>query len=215
MNIKLKTTFFLIFTLIIGMAIGAMMTRAFLQNRVQRVFQRRAPNVFVQSYLEAIKPDQEKQKQITKILDAYAQRMSEIREKSRQDLETLMDSMLAELGTVLTPEQVERLTARPPAGRPSYGRHTVQEEQQYLSEELDLTEEQSALIKKVLEEYRRPPEMKRPDMMKRGNPEEMAALFRKQREKMLQEIQKILTEEQMKKYEDIQRSRSRRFRDSR
>jgi len=215
MNIKLKTTLFIIFTLIIGMLIGAMLNRAFLHNRVQRVFQRRAPNVFVQSYLEAIKPDQEQQKQITKILDVYAQRMSEIREKNRQDLETLMDSMLAELGTILTVEQIVRLTERPPAGRPSYGRHSVQEEQEYLTEQLGLTEDQAARIGTILEEYRRPPEMKGPGMKERGNPEEMASLFRKQREKMQQEIQEILTVEQMKRYEEVQKSRTRRFRDNR
>lgn len=214
MNIKFKTTLFIIFTLIIGMAIGAMLNRAFLHNRVQRVFQKRAPNVFVQSYVEAIKPDQEQQKQITKILDAYAQRMWEIREKNRQDLEILMEAMQAELETVLTPEQMERLASRTPVGQPPHGGRSVDLTLESLSQELELTENQAAQIRQILEKERKQPWMKQPGMMERGNPEEMASLFRKQREQREQEIKKILTEDQKKKYEELQTNRSRRFRNS-
>jgi Spy/CpxP family protein refolding chaperone len=217
MNIKFKTSLLIIVTLIAGVVIGAMLNRVFLQNRVQRVFQRRAPNVFVQSYVDAIKPDQEQQKQIQKILDAYAKRMSEIREKNRQDLETLMDSMHTELESVLSPEQMERLSTRPPVGSPPSRWRPVEGEIDFLSRELDLTEDQSAQIKKILEEFRRPPEppeMKPTDKMRRGSPEEMASFFKEQREKMEQEIQNILTDEQKKKYEEIKRGRSRRFRDT-
>ena len=215
MNIKLKTSLFIIFTLFIGIVIGAMLNRAFLHNRVQRVFQKRAPNVFVQSYLEAIKPDQEQQqqKQIQKILDAYAQRMSEIREKNRQDLEVLMESMLAELETVLTPEQMERLATRTPVGRPSFGGRSVDQTLETLTRELELTETQAAQIRQILEKERKLPGMKQPDIMERGSPEEMVSLFRKQREQQNQEIRKILTEEQIKKYDEIQKNRSRGFRD--
>ena len=215
MNIKLKTSLFIIFTLFIGIVIGAMLNRAFLHNRVQRVFQKRAPNVFVQSYLEAIKPDQEQQqqKQIQKILDAYAQRMSEIREKNRQDLEVLMESMLAELETVLTPEQMERLEAATPVGRPPYGGRSVDQMLESFTRELELTETQAAQIRQILEKERKQPGMKQPDMMERGSPEEMASLFRKQREQRDQEIKKILTEDQIKKYDEIQKNRSRGFRD--
>lgn len=214
MNVKLKTSLFIIFTLFIGIVIGAMLNRAFLHNRVQRVFQKRAPNVFVQSYLEAIKPDQEQQKQITKILDVYAQRMSEIREKNRQDLEVLMESMLAELETVLTPEQMERLATRTPVGRHPYGGRSVDLTLESLTGELELTENQAAQIRQILEKERKQPGMKQPDMMERGSPEEMASLFRKQREQRDQEIKKILTEEQKKKYDELQTNRSRRFRNS-
>lgn len=214
MNVKLKTSLFIIFTLFIGIVIGAMLNRAVLHNRVQRVFQKRAPNVFVQSYLEAIKPDQEQQKQITKILDVYAQRMSEIREKNRQDLEVLMESMLAELETVLTPEQMERLEAATPVGRPLFGGRSVDQTLESLTRELELTENQAAQIRQILEKERKQPGMKQPDMMERGSPEEMASLFRKQREQREQEIKKILTEEQKKKYDELQTNRSRRFRNS-
>lgn len=214
MNIKFKTSLLIIVTLIAGVVIGAMLNRMFLQNRVQRVFQRRAPNVFVQSYVDAIKPDHEQQKQIEKILDAYAKRMSEIREKNRQDLETLMDSMHTELESVLSTEQMERLSTRPPVGSPPSRWRPVEGEIDFLSRELDLTEDQSAQIKKILEEFRRPAEMKPTDKMRRGSPEEMASFFKEQREKMEQEIQKILTDEQKKKYEEIKKGRSRRFRDT-
>lgn len=213
MNMKLKTSLIAGMILIAGMVMGAMLNRAFLQQRVQRVFQRRAPNVFVQSYVDAIKPDKEQQKQIEKILEAYARSMSEIREKSRQDLETLMDSMLAELETVLTPEQMERLSERPPVGRPSFGWQPIRGEMDFLSGELNLTEEQSARVKKIIEDFRRPPDKKPPDMTMPPNPEEMAAHFKRQRDKMEQEIEKILNEDQLKIYQDLQKDRRKRFSD--
>ena len=213
MNIKLKTSLLIIFTLIIGIVIGAMLNRAFLHNRVQRVFQKRAPNVFVQSYVQAIRPEQEQQKQIQKILDVYAQRMWEIREKNRQDLEVLMEAMQAELETVLTPEQMERLATRTPVGGPAHGGRSVDQTLESFTRELELTENQAAQIRQILEKERKQPWMKQPNMMERGNPEEMASLFRKQREQRDEEIKKILNEEQKKKYDEIQKNRSRGFKD--
>ena len=208
MNMKLKTSLIIIITLIVGMVIGAMVNRAFLHNRVQRVFQKRTPNVFVQSYLAAIKPDEKQRKQIREILDRNARIMSEIREKNREDLETAMDTMNAELEAVLTPEQMERLEQYAPVGRPSFGMRSVEEELSFLTEELGLTEDQSSQIKKILEQFRRRP----PEMKPMGDPQEMAASFRKQREERDNEIKKILTEEQLRKYEEIQQTRQRGFR---
>jgi hypothetical protein len=210
MNMKLKITFILIGTLIVGMVIGAMANRAFLHNRVQRVFQKRTPNVFVQSYMDTIKPSEEQQRLIQEILERNARIMSDIRQKNRQDLEAVMESMTAELETVLTPEQMERLEQSTFGGRPSFGRRSVEDELAFLTGELGLTEDQSARIKKILEQFRRRPEMK-----KMGSPQEMATGFRKQREEREKEIKKILTEEQIKKYEEIQQNRQRGFRDSR
>ena len=214
MNVKQKTSLLIIFTLIGGMVIGAMLNRAFLQNRVQRVFQKRAPNVFAQSYLEAIKPEKEQQKQIEEILERNARRMSDIREKNRQDLEALMESMLAELESVLTPEQMERLEDKTPVGRPPFGWRSVDGELEHLSRELELTEHQASQIKQILEKRRKQPGMKQPEMMMKGNPEEMASFSRKQREQLYLEIKKILNEDQKEKYDEIQKNRTRGFRNS-
>lgn len=198
MNVKLKTSLIITVTLIAGIVIGAMLNRAYLHTRVQRVFQKRVPNVFVQSYLETIKPDAEQQKLIKDILERNAQRLSEIRAKNREDLAASMESMIAELETVLTPEQMKRLEEVTPVGRPSFGWRFGEGELAYLTKELELTEDQAAQIQEILEKFRM-----RPDMKRMGTQEDMASNFRKFREERDQEIKKVLTEEQKMKYEDL------------
>lgn len=206
MNIKLKTSFVIVFTLITGIIIGALLNRALLQNRVQRVFSMRSPNVFVESYLETIKPDADQEKQIKEILERNGQRISEIRSTSREDLESSMVAMMSELESVLTPEQIKRLEEKPPMGRPRFGIRSTEGELFFLTTELELTDDQTSLLKKLLEEFRMQP----PDKMQRGTPKEMNSNFRKQMEKRDEEMKKILTDKQMKKFEELMKNRRKR-----
>lgn len=206
MNIKLKTSFVIVFTLITGIIIGALLNRALLQNRVQRVFSMRSPNAFVQSYMETIKPNAGQEKQIQEILERNGQRIHEIRLKSREDLEFSMVAMMSELESVLTPEQIKRLEEKPPGGRPRFGIRSTEGELFFLTTALELTDDQTSQLKKLLEEFR----MSAPDKMQRGTPKKMNSNFRKQMEKREEEIKKILTSEQMKKYDELMKNRRRR-----
>ncbi len=206
MNIKLKTSFVIVFTLITGIIIGALLNRALLQNRVQRVFSMRSPNVFVQSYLETIKPNADQEKQIKEILERNGQRITEIRSKSREDLESSMVAMMSELESVLTPEQIKRLEEKSLLGRPRFGIRSTEGELFFLTTELKLTDDQILQLKKLLEEFR----MSAPDKMQRGTPKEMNSNFRKQMEKREDEIKKILTDDQKKKYDELMKNRLKR-----
>ncbi|MCJ7580317.1 MAG: hypothetical protein MUP98_07265, partial [Candidatus Aminicenantes bacterium] len=186
--------------------IGALLNRVLLQNRVQRVFSMRNPNAFVQSYLEIIKPDTNQEKQIKEILKRNGDQMAEIRSKSREDLEISMATMMSELESVLTPEQIQRLEEKPPMGRSRFGMRSPEEELAFLSQELSLTEEQTAQLQKILKEFRMQP----PDKTQRGTPKEMSSNFRSQMEKREEEIKKILTDDQKKKYDEIMQDRQRR-----
>lgn len=206
MNVKLKTSLIIAVTLIAGIAIGALANRALLQNRVQRVFSMRSPNVFVQSYLETIKPNAGQEKQIKEILERNGQRITEIRSKSREDLESSMVAMMSELESVLTPEQIKRLEEKSPMGRPRFGIRSTEGELFFLTTELELTDDQTSQLKKLLEEFR----MSAPDKMQRGTPKEMNSNFRKQMEKREEGMKKILTDKQMKKFEELMKNRGRR-----
>jgi uncharacterized protein YneF (UPF0154 family) len=206
MNVKTKTSLVIVFTLITGMIIGALLSRALLQNRVQRVFSMRNPNAFVQSYLETIKPDANQEKQIKEILERNGQRIAEIRSKSRENLESSMVAMMSELESVLTLEQIKRLEEKPPGGRPRFGMRSTEGELVFLTTELELTNDQTSLLKKLIEEFR----MSAPDKMQRVTPKEMSPNFRNQMEKREEEIKKILTDEQKKKYDELMKNRRRR-----
>lgn len=206
MNVKTKTSLVIVFTLIVGMFIGALASRAFLQNRVRRVFSMRNPNTFVQSFLETIKPNTDQEKQIKEILERNGQLFDEIRSKSREDLESSMTAMMSELESVLTPEQIKRLEDRSSRGRMPFGRRSAEDELVYLSTELELTEDQRSKLEKILEEFRMQPR----DKMERGTPKEMSSDFRQQIENREEEIQKILTEEQKKKYDELMKDRRKR-----
>jgi Spy/CpxP family protein refolding chaperone len=206
MNIKTKTTLVIVFTLITGILIGALLYRALLQNRVQHVFSMRNPNAFVQSYLETIKPNPGQEKQIKAILKRNGDQMAEIRSKSREDLEISMATMLSELESVLTPEQIQRIEEKPLGGRSRFGMRSSEEELAFLTQELSLTEEQTAQLKKILEEFRMSPR----DKKQQVTPMEMSQNFRQQREKREEEIKKILTDVQKKKYDDLMRDRQKR-----
>jgi uncharacterized protein YneF (UPF0154 family) len=206
MNVKTKTSLVIVFTLITGMMIGALLSRALLQNRVQRVFSMRNPNAFVQSYLETIKPDANQEKQIKEILERNGQRIAEIRSKSRENLESSMVAMMSELESVLTLEQIKRLEEKPPGGRPRFGMRSTEGELVFLTTELELTNDQTSLLKKLIEEFR----MSAPDKMQRGTPKEMSPNFRNQMEKREEEIKKILTDKQKKKYDELMKNRRRR-----
>ncbi len=206
MNVKTKTSLVIVFTLITGMIIGALLSRALLQNRVQRVFSMRNPNAFVQSYLETIKPDSDQEKQIKEILERNGQRFDDIRSKSRQDLESSMLAMMSELESVLTPEQLKRLEENPPMGRSRFGMSSLEGELVFLTSELELTSDQTSQLKKLFEDLR----MQAPDIRQRGTPKEMSKNLRELMEKREEEIHKILTEEQKKKYDELMKNRRKR-----
>ncbi len=203
MNVKTKTYLIIIFTLITGIVIGALINRALLQDRVQRVFSMRSPNVLTQSYLEILNPDPEQREQIKEILERNGQVMDDIRSKSREDLESAMTAMMAELESVLTAEQIEKLKERSSRGRMPFGRPFEEVELAFLSSELELTDEQASKLATILEEFRmQPPDKKIP-----GRPDEMRTNFRGRMDKREEEIKKILNDEQKQKYEELIKER--------
>ncbi len=217
MNIKFKTALIIIITLAFGIVIGAMINRAISQNRIKSILAGRNPVHFVASYERIIRPDAEQTKLIREVLDKYGKHLSEIREKSRQELQSSFESMMEELDSILTPEQRKRLEKRRFPGRPPYrplfpslppGRMSVNMELLRLKERLDLSEDQASQIKQILEEAREQAKMMREEGV---SWRERREVLRELEEKKDKAIEKILTADQKRLYEQMKKERSKKI----
>lgn len=213
MNIKLKMAFLIIITLAFGIVIGAMINRTLSQNRIRNILARRSPVRFVASYERIIKPDPEQSRLIREVLNKHAKRISEIHKKSREELQSSLESMMEELNSILTPEQRKRLEKRRFPGRPPFqlpfpslppGRMSVDRELSRLKERLDLSEDQASQIKQILEESRNEAKMTREEGV---SWRERREALKELEEKKDEAIEKILTEDQKSLYEQMKKER--------
>ena len=204
MNVKIKTALIIIVTLVIGIVMGAMINRALVQKRIRRAFTIRNPRVFVQSYLETIKPGSGQHKSIMDILSKYEKKVSEIRENFNEEVQSSYELMLSELEPVLTPQQMKRIEDPLPGKPPHFFMNHIDREITVLKDKLQLTEEQISQIKLIMEKMRKRAE--KPPMERRGF-REGREFFRKFNQEREREIEKILTEEQKKIYREIKKGR--------
>ena len=206
MNIKTKAILIIIVTLVIGIFIGAMLNRALLQNRIRRTFSMRNPNVMVSYYEEIIEPDADQREMIREILDKHAKSISEFREKTRKEMLSSYEEMMAQLNLVLTPEQKKRLEERRFPGRTPFPfrspRINVEQELSTLIEKIGLTENQALQIKKILEESRDEFEKMRQKRVSFGERRQVIEELEDKKEKA---IEKILTKDQKKVYEQYKK----------
>lgn len=208
MNIKLKITFIIIITLVIGIVIGAMLNRTLTQNRVKRILSRRNPPVFISFYERIIEPDTNQREEIRKILDKHAKHLSEIRANFSEELQSSMESLRAELDPILTPEQKKRLEkgfpGRPPFPMRPPERIDVDEELSVLKERLSLSEDQASEIKQILEESRDKFKMMREKGVRWR---ERWQIMKELEEKKEKAIKNILTRDQKNSFEQIKKER--------
>lgn len=210
MNIKLKMTFVIIITLALGIAIGAMVNRTLSQNRIKSILSKRRSDIFVTTYKKILQPNASQRELIREILYKYANRVTEIQTNFREDMESSIESMRAELDPILTPEQKKRFER----GLPLRGRQllrprfqterNIDEKLQALKEALGLSEDQASQVKQILEESRGQAVKMREERDRfRGGWQTMREL----EEKKEKAIEKILTEKQKKLYEQMKKER--------
>jgi hypothetical protein len=114
----------IICTLVIGIAIGALVVGPTIAKRhFEHFADVRTPEGFVAMLERTIEPDPGQAEAVHGILMRYGERLDEISERHRAETKAMFDSMRAELGTVLTEEQQERLERQrhhpgPPPHRP-------------------------------------------------------------------------------------------------
>lgn len=113
MNVKTKTTFIIIFTLLLGVALGSMLNRALLQRRIARTLSWRNPTALASNLEDLLSPQGKNAGEIRKILGEYAEALVGLRESSQQDMQELMQSLESSLDPYLTPEQKQSLRRKP------------------------------------------------------------------------------------------------------
>jgi len=109
MNIKVKTTFIIIITLIIGIVLGAMFNRAFMHLRIRRAFDMVNPSRSMVMLERAIGPNPDQRKLVKEILQKHANDVAELRKNLTEGMQSSFESMRKDLDSVLTPEQKKRL----------------------------------------------------------------------------------------------------------
>ena len=205
MNLKLKTTLIILSTLIIGVIIGAMAHRAYLQSRIKRTLAWGNPYRFGSIYERMIRPKPDQSEKIRKILARHSQNISKIREEYRQKMESEFKSMREEIDPLLTPEQKRRFSQFFPRHLLFRRRGSARERNRelfLLRERLRLNKEQTLQIKRILEETE---SKMRLSYMGGKSQEERQSIMEKLKEEKEKAIEKILTEEQKKIYEKLKK----------
>jgi hypothetical protein len=224
MNVKTKTTIIIVFTLLVGVAIGALLNRALLHRRIGRTLAWGNPAAMTANLERMVSPTDEQSQQIRRILEEHGAVLRKIREDSMQETIEVMKALEADLDPILTPEQKQRLSrqrfgprafGKPgPGRRPGRGSSTRpdfggSEDLERLSEQLALSAEQRTQIESLL------PQQGTATRFGLGTRDIEVLLLRwANRQKQLdQAISGILTEEQKREYTRIKQERWQRFLD--
>jgi hypothetical protein len=215
MNTKCKIVVYATVTLLLGILMGALLNRALVQKRIKGILEMRNIGLLTprpEKELEPLSPEQDKQ--IRAILQKHVERLAEIHQRMDREIQAAFKSLANEINPILTPrqrEQFERMVPGPPrfpdrfrSGSPLMkgpGQPTM--ELEALKKELDLSEDQAKKIEEILEEFWDQMRSRR----ERQEPSEGFDLFRQAEEKKIQEIEKVLTDNQKERYRQIQKMR--------
>jgi hypothetical protein len=208
MSIKWKIAIHIVATLLIGILIGALLNRTLIQRRLRNILEMRAVGLLTprpERDLKPVSPEQEKR--IREILDKHAGRLAEIHQRFDQEIKSAFKSLRQEIDPILTPEQrgqFKRMIPGPPPfpnrprpGFPFMGRpDSPKFDLEILRKELSLSEEQTGKIKAIMEEFWK--QAPRPGERPEGAGG--ADALRQIREKVDQEIEKVLNDDQREKF---------------
>ncbi len=214
MSVKAKTTIIIVLTLIIGVAMGAMLNRALLHRRIARTLAWGNPAAMTANLERLLSPTDEQSKEIRRILDEYGAVLLKIRKDSMQETMVVMQSLEAALDPILTPEQKRSLSRRdfgprafgkpgqglPPGRRPE---RRGSEELERLAERLGLSPDQTSQIRSILQQ----PVMASPFGWGSRDIEGMLLRWANRQEQLDLAIAGILTEEQKLEYSRIKHER--------
>ena len=124
MNTKLKSAILLLLTLLIGVIVGVLGSRLYMERRVTKFMAMRNERFFQHRVEALLQPKPEQMDTLKTILDKYQPKFMQLNRRFRAESRAILDSLHKELEPVLTDEQLQRLKERrgmPPFGRP-FGR---------------------------------------------------------------------------------------------
>jgi hypothetical protein len=110
MNMKVKTTLVIFFTLLIGIILGVFIDRTIMRFQFRkRIAEVRQARGITSIFERIIKPTESQYDPVKEILAKYSKRLHDLREKSHQEMAIVMDSLRTELEPILTDQQKARL----------------------------------------------------------------------------------------------------------
>jgi len=112
MMIHTKSAIIIISTLVLGLVLGALLSGAFLRHLVTHDPAARLSEHFVHRFHRVIEPEESQKDTVDAILETYSERFIAMNHEHFSEVGSLMDSMHADLTSVLTAEQIERMHER-------------------------------------------------------------------------------------------------------
>jgi hypothetical protein len=110
MNMKVKTTLVILFTLLIGIILGVFIDRTIMRFQFRkRIAEVRQARGITSIFERIIEPTESQYEPVKEILAKYGKRLHDLREKSHQEMAVVMDSLRIELEPILTDQQKARL----------------------------------------------------------------------------------------------------------
>lgn len=109
MNTKTKITAMFLATFIVGMIVGALLNGAVHKRRIEKIREMRGRGGFKNLVIDTVNPDEQQKMLVQEILDKFDNKLQEMRNQDRVRFQTINDSMMIELSSVLTPEQNQLL----------------------------------------------------------------------------------------------------------
>jgi len=164
MKTPLKSTFIILLTLGIGIVIGVLGHRAFLRRHFRTIEAIGRHGGMREIMERRIVPSPEQAEDVRRVLDKYDSLFHEMHVRTRDKMRAIMDSLRLELKPLLTPEQLKRVMAGPPArhgpegpgfGRGGYGRRPFSPQRciDKMEKLIEPTPEQRDTVRAILAKY--------------------------------------------------------------
>jgi hypothetical protein len=206
MHTRVQTTLIIVLTFIIGILVGALATGTVREERRDRFREMRIEDRFHRHMERIIQPTNEQRAALESALSQRSEQIQLLRDKYQSEIFALYDSLDADFASILTEEQRARVQRELQRGPRRFTRRQIE----WLTDELDLTSEQreeiSQILLKMMPEpghFRKPPEP--------GTRLERRQSFQKRFQAMEDELQGVLTPEQLQKYHALRAQRGMMF----
>lgn len=198
MTNKTKSSLILLGTILLGIIIGALITSFIRQERIHRMERMPPQERFIGAMDQIIEPTEMQEKKIEKILKKRYEQIAKIKDAYHNEMAVIFDSLHKDLSNVLTEKQRAKIENH-------FNRvhdQMIQFRLDLWTNELNLSSDQRHSIEKLLEKFDR-------DLRPGGNGFEPGLVSPPERmtekiDSLNQEIKKILTPEQKKKFEDLE-----------
>lgn len=152
MNPKAKAAVTIVLNFTVGILIGALWNGTYVQSRVRTVSVT-TPELFVREMERVIQVNSTQHDEVSTILLKRSKEVAALREHHILEMRVIVDSLHADLASVLTPDQLKRLNQRFQDWQsPPYGKFMAGFITQHLTSRLDLSEEQTKRIQAIFEE---------------------------------------------------------------